>query len=188
MPIERGSTLLALARGAIAARLGLTAPPIEDAEWLHEAGSTFVTLRLEGALRGCVGSLWRQRELREDVEANACAAAFLDSRFPPLTREEYPRLGVGVTLLSPLEPLDVTDEAGLLDALSPGVDGLVLHYRQHRSTFLPAVWEQLAEPRAFLDHLLQKAGLPAGFWDGSLRFHRFTATSWQNAETAMPSR
>ena len=85
-----GTTLLALARTAIAHRLGRgPAPVIPDDPRLREKGATFITLARDGELRGCIGSLRRSRELGEDVIHNALAAAFEDSRFEPLAAEEF---------------------------------------------------------------------------------------------------
>ena len=72
-----GTTLLALARAAIAHRLGRgTAPVVPDDPRLREKSATFITLARDGELRGCIGSLRRSRELGEDVIHNALAAAF----------------------------------------------------------------------------------------------------------------
>ena len=60
-------------------------------------------------------------------------------------------------------------------ALRPGVDGLVLREGVRSATFLPAVWESLPEPKAFLRHLREKAGLPPSHWSPTLRFERYTA-------------
>ena len=60
--------------------------------------------------------------------------------------------------------------------LRPGVDGLVLSEGAASATFLPAVWESLPEPRAFLDALRRKAGLPPGHWSPALRCQRYTVT------------
>ena len=85
---EVSSTLLALARAAIAARLQRTHPAEDSAPWLKAQGATFVTLNLDHKLRGCIGSLRAHRALGDDVKANALAAAFNDPRFKPLTAEE----------------------------------------------------------------------------------------------------
>ena len=68
--------------------------------------------------------------------------------------------------------------------MRPGVDGIIFEYREHRSTFLPQVWEQLPEPRAFLDQLRRKAGLRSGFWASEVRLQRYTVLKW--AEGVIP--
>lgn len=140
---------------------------------LRSPGAVFVTLNLDGRLRGCVGSFQARRPLIQDVALNAYAAAFGDYRFPPLSREELPRVDLHISLLSPLEPLHVESREDLLKALRPGVDGLLLEDPPHRSTFLPQVWDSLSEPARFLRELLLKAGLPPDHWSDTLRFHRY---------------
>ena len=103
--------------------------------------ASFVTLKLDGSLRGCCGSLRALHTLAEHVWCNAWASAFWTSVSPP-TRHEYPRLEVQISVLSALEPLPATSDRELRDALRPGVDGLVLELGPARATFLPAVWEQ----------------------------------------------
>ena len=180
MSAERGATLLAIARGAIAASLGESGPSEGPAAgWLEEPGASFVTLRQLGELRGCVGSLCAERSLRADVERNARAAAFRDPRFAPLSRREYPEIEVEVSLLSSLEPIVFESESHALGQLRPGVDGVLLEYAGRRGTFLPQVWEQLPESAAFLAHLKQKAGLPVGFWAAELKLSRYTVRKWR---------
>src|SRR5512137_1404738 len=87
---DLGTTLLALARNAIAARFGQPASATADLPELHEKGATFVTLTQRGQLRGCIGSLEAWRPLLQDVQQNALAAAFRDPRFDPLSADELP--------------------------------------------------------------------------------------------------
>jgi len=183
MSAERGATLLAIARGAIAASLGEAGPNEGHAAgWLEQPGASFVTLLQSGELRGCVGSLCAERPLRADVERNARAAAFRDPRFAPLSRREYPEIEVEVSLLSPLEPIAFASESHALALLRPGVDGVLLEYAGQRGTFLPQVWEQLPEPDAFLAHLKRKAGLPVGFWAAELKLSRYTVRKWRESD------
>jgi len=170
---EQGRLMIALARAAIAREFGGSAAPLPHPDWLDELGAVFVTLTEAGRLRGCIGSLEAHRPLRADLEHNARAAAFSDPRFPPLSRAELPKVRVEVSVLTPATPLVFADEADALAQLRPGVDGVILEYGYHRSTFLPQVWEQLPEPRAFMSHLKQKAGLSGDFWDQEVRLSRY---------------
>ncbi len=172
-PLSRGRLLTALARAVIARRFGLTAAALPHPGWLDAPGAAFVTLTLNGALRGCIGSLEAHRGLAADIEANAQAAAFADPRFPPLGRDELDKVRVEVSILSPPEPFRVRDEADALARLRPGIDGVILSQGIHRATFLPQVWEVLPEPRDFLAQLKRKAGLPADFWAPDLRLMRY---------------
>jgi AmmeMemoRadiSam system protein A len=140
---------------------------------LREPGATFVTLQLHGRLRGCVGTFEASRSLAEDVANNAYSAAFMDFRFPPLSADEFPDLEIHISLLTPLQPMEVESREDLLGKLRPGIDGLLLEDAQHRSTFLPQVWESLPDPEDFLGELFLKAGLPRDHWSGALLFHRY---------------
>ena len=170
--LEHGPVLLAIAREALAHDEAVDALGWEEA-WLREPGATFVTLRLGGELRGCIGSIEPRRALGTDVAHNARAASH-DARFPPLPRDRMPHVAIEVSLLSPREPLAVQSEAHALEMLRPGVDGIVLEYGPFCATFLPQVWEHLPEPTMFLAELRRKAGLPARFWRPDLRLTRYT--------------
>ena len=179
LDVEKGSTLLKLARSEIASKLGQAVTVPAHAGWLLEPGASFVTLTRQGELRGCIGTLEAHRPLGIDVRENAVAAAFRDPRFMPLSREEFEAVRVEVSLLSPTEPLEARDESAALVALRPNVDGVVFEYGHYRSTFLPQVWEQLPEPAEFLAHLKRKAGLPADFWADQVRLSRYTVSKWK---------
>jgi AmmeMemoRadiSam system protein B/AmmeMemoRadiSam system protein A len=183
-PLERGSVLLAHAREAIARVLRVPAAAAPDAHFLSQPGATFVTLKTDGALRGCIGSLAARRPLRDDVRGNAQAAAFQDPRFAPLMRADYARLTVEVSLLAPSAPLIVADEAELHATLRPGIDGLTLAYRQQCATFLPQVWGTLGSPSEFVAGLKRKLGLATGFWSDELRISRYTVDKWAEPSPA----
>jgi AmmeMemoRadiSam system protein A len=170
---ERGAVLLAIAREAIAGAAPAGAGSAAE-EWLRAPGASFVTLKLDGELRGCVGTIDAHRPLAEDVARNARAAAFRDPRFAPVSEGELARLEVEVSVLTPREPLPAESEAEALAKLRPGVDGIALEFNGASATFLPQVWESLPEPEAFLDALRRKAGLPARFWHPQVRLSRYT--------------
>ena len=161
---ELGPALLARARWAIGAALGLPLREPTPHPALAQRGACFVTLRLDDALRGCIGSIQAQRELVADVADNAVGAALRDQRFSPLSSEEFERVRIEVSLLSRPEFLEFGSEAEALAKLRPGIDGVIFFNGCRRATFLPQVWEQLPEPREFLARLKQKAGSPADFW------------------------
>lgn len=181
---ERGTTLIQLAREAITEHFDAPVPAAPDKDWLTEPGATFVTLMQNGNLRGCIGSLTAQRPLLQDVRANAVAAAFRDSRFEPLKREEFARTSVEVSLLSPMQAMEFENEQQALAQLRPGVDGVLFEYAHHRSTFLPQVWEQLPTPQAFLAQLKLKAGLPGDFWAPEVKLARYTVEKWKEKDRA----
>jgi len=179
---DLGRALLSIARSAIGAELGLRPVAQASHATLTQPAATFVTLKLAGELRGCIGSLKPLRPLGVDVRENAIAAAFRDPRFPPLAVVEFEATSVEVSLLSADERLDVRDEEDLLARMRPGVDGLVLEYGRHRATFLPQVWESLPEPRSFLAALKRKAGLPEDFWSPQVNVSRYGVTKWAESE------
>ncbi len=178
---EPGTTLLILARNAIAARLGLPEQPIAIPADLNEPGATFVTLTRDGQLRGCIGSLQAWRALSTDIQENARAAAFSDPRFKPLTSGEMEHIRVEVSLLSPAQPIVFTSEADALGQLRPGIDGIILSAGCHRATFLPQVWDLLPNPVEFMAHLKQKAGLPPAYWGNDIHLERYTVEKWREA-------
>ncbi|HEV2854424.1 MAG TPA: AmmeMemoRadiSam system protein A [Thermoanaerobaculia bacterium] len=182
---ERGRLLLRIARESVAEALGLGASGRYEEPWLREPGACFVTLRRQGDLRGCVGSVRAYRPLFEDVWSNARASAFRDTRFHPVEPWEWAEISVEVSLLSAPEPLACSCEEEALRLLRPGVDGVILEYQEYRSTFLPQVWEQLPDPRDFLGHLKAKAGLRRGFWAPEVRLQRYGVMKWveERAET-----
>lgn len=183
----RGRLLTALARAAICRELGQPEPaiPAETARatWLELPGAVFVTLTQHGELRGCIGSLEARRPLREDLEANARAAAFDDPRFPPLAWDELLHTRVEVSVLGQAEPMLYRDEDDALAQLRPGIDGVILEAGWHRATFLPQVWAQLPEPRQFIAHLKRKAGLDAEYWSPEIRLSRYRVEKFQEDET-----
>lgn len=124
--------------------------------------ATFVTLTLDGQLRGCIGSLIAHRPLIDDLIANAKAAAFDDPRFYPLSLEEFLHVKIEVSLLSEPEAITYTDIEDLKSKVSVGEDGIILQKGNRKATFLPQVWEQLPTFELFFSQLCQKAGLGAG--------------------------
>jgi AmmeMemoRadiSam system protein A len=178
MPIDRGEILLPIARAAISRVLNVPHTADESAPWLAEHGACFVTLTQFGELRGCIGSLQAHRPLLADVKSNAVSAAMHDPRFTPLNVKELEITTVEISLLSPTQAMEVRDEADALAQLRPGVDGIIFEYERYRSTFLPQVWESLAQPRQFLGMLRRKAGLPDDFWAQGVKLSRYTVTKW----------
>jgi AmmeMemoRadiSam system protein B/AmmeMemoRadiSam system protein A len=180
---DAGAALLDIAHGAISHRLGLApeAPPTDAAAWLTRPGASFVTLMLEGRLRGCIGSLAATRRLGEDVAQNALGAALRDPRFAPLAAEDWRRCQLEVSVLSPAKSLRFGDEAELLAQLRAGEDGVILEHEGRRATFLPQVWEGLPEKRRFLGELMRKAGIPEGTRLARCKLWRYRVVKWKRA-------
>jgi AmmeMemoRadiSam system protein A len=176
---ERGLTLISIAREAIAEEIFPGAPFEWPQEWLRRHAASFVTLRMHGELRGCIGSIDPRRALGDDVAHNARAAAYRDCRFPPLSAVERERLEVEVSVLSPRIALEAGSEEEALCHLRPGVDGVFLEYREFQATFLPQVWDSLPDPLEFLCELRRKAELPMRFWHPAVKLSRYTVEKFK---------
>ena len=176
---QRRRLLIAIAREAIVEAQEPSTPVQWPDEWLRRRAASFVTLRIEGELRGCIGTIDARRPLGDDVAYNAHAAAYRDPRFPPLAREDRDRLAVEVSVLSPRTRIEAASEEEAIARLSPHEDGVVIEYQELRATFLPQVWESIPDPFDFLRELKRKAGLPARFWHGDLKLWRYNVEKYR---------
>lgn len=169
---EEGQCLVRLARATIAERLKhpmtgddrrTMQAELQAPIYASQCG-VFVTLKINGVLRGCIGSLTSAEPLAENVRHNAINAAFQDPRFPPLAPEELAQVVIEVSVLTPPEILSYSGSDDLLSRLRPGIDGVILRKGDASATFLPQVWKQLPRRQDFLSHLCLKAGLAAQAW------------------------
>ncbi len=162
---EQGAFLLRLARSTIEKEFtGQISIPKSTDTRLQRSSGTFVTLKLDGQLRGCIGNLEPIGSLYDAIKSNALSAAFSDYRFPPLSSVELERVHIDISILTPAAVLAYVDAEDLLRKLRPGVDGVILRHGSAGATFLPQVWEQLPRPEDFLGHLCRKAGLSDRAW------------------------
>jgi AmmeMemoRadiSam system protein A len=155
---EDRRTLLSLARRtAEAAARGEKPPDLENPNGaLREKGAVFVTLRIGGELRGCIGHVEAVEPLWESCRDMAEAAAERDPRFPALRPEELPGLEVEVSVLSPLRPIRPED-------VRVGRDGLVVRSDAGSGLLLPQVAVEWGWDAAeFVRRTREKAGLPPG--------------------------
>jgi len=159
--------LLKLARAAIAEAVGIPYPLdldeiFEAHPWLKDQGACFVTLTIgeHEILRGCIGSIVAHCPLYEDLIHNAKAAALDDPRFPSLTKEEFEKIVIEVSILTPPQEINYSSVDDLKAKISIGRDGVILKYDAvHQATYLPQVWEQLPDFESFFMHLCMKAGM-----------------------------
>ena len=107
-------------------------------------------------LRGCIGSLEVYGMLIVDVIENAYNAAFNDPRFLELSQEEYERIDLEISILTPAVKLEYENIADLKSRIKVGVHGVVITNGEDRSTFLPQVWEQYSNFEDFFEKLIIK--------------------------------
>ncbi len=179
---DPGKTLLHLARAAIGKELGFKSHDLPRTGWLEEPGATFVTVTLNGQMRGCLGTLEAHLPLIEDVRQNAVAAAFQDPRYAPLTKEEFADVVIDVALLNAPEPIRFSSEEDALAQLKPGQDGVIFKYGSQAATFLPHAWADFPHARDFLAQLKKQAGLPEDFWSVDVNLSRFTIRRWHEGK------
>lgn len=169
---EQGQTLVKLARLTLMRELRVTVPAGEAESLesklkdpvLQRHSGTFVTLKIDGRLRGCIGSLSTAESIVDGIRHNAVNAAMRDPRFAPLSADELQDVDIEVSVLTPPRPLDFQGPRDLLSRLQVGKDGVIIRKGMASATFLPQVWEQLPRPEDFLSQLCLKAGLSAGAW------------------------
>jgi AmmeMemoRadiSam system protein A len=149
---------------------------------LWAAGASFVTLLdVDDRLLGCIGALEPRHPLAVDVAQHAVAAAFEDPRMPALTADEFERMTIEVSILSPLEEISPRSLEELASMLEPGVDGVLVEASAQRATFLPAVWAKVASIDEFLGHLWEKARFAPGAWPTGTRAWRYTTECFDAA-------
>ena len=159
---EEKQAMIATARSAIYSSLKLDYD-VDDAPVgiLKEKGyGVFVTLYLNGRLRGCIGRFVSDESLHATIREMAQSAAFEDPRFPALSRSEAPRVDIEVSVLSPLKKISSIDEFKL------GRDGIYMIKGSRHGTFLPQVAEETGwNTEEFLGHCAQdKAGIGYYGW------------------------
>ncbi|MCK5405126.1 MAG: AmmeMemoRadiSam system protein B, partial [Desulfobulbaceae bacterium] len=172
---DQGRILVKLARNTILERFDAEKaraiekkmqPEMTDTGFQRQRG-TFVTLKIGGQLRGCIGSLTATESVLASVKHNAINAAFQDPRFAPLTEDELEKVHIEVSILTDPEPMEYKDGLDLVAKLRANVDGVIIRKGFASATFLPQVWEQLPRPEDFLGRLCTKAGLPQDTWQHS---------------------
>ena len=168
---HQGDILIKLARQTISEKLGRFSEEVDpdslkDKDFQAHRG-TFVTLTIDGQLRGCIGSLEASESILEGIKRNAINAAFRDPRFSDLDAKELDKIDIEVSILTDPQALEYRDSQDLLAKLRPHVDGVILRKGAASATFLPQVWEQLPQTEKFLSHLCLKAGLSADAWKTS---------------------
>ena len=176
---EERSTLLRTAHDAIEAGAdGRQLVPGNPGSHLAEPRGVFTTIYLHGHLRGCVGYVSAVAPLYLAVAETARAAAFEDTRFPAITREEARGLQVSLSILSPAREMDPAQ-------VEIGRHGLLISLHGRRGLLLPQVatehgWDRVT----FLQETCYKAGLPPDAWQHGARVEAFTAEVFSDSDLA----
>jgi AmmeMemoRadiSam system protein A len=165
---EDGRYLISIARDSIERKLFKNKDMVGNdsdlpPKFLEKRG-TFVTITLNQNLRGCIGHIIPQESLIEGVRINALNAAFHDPRFKPLSKQEWEKIKIEVSILTEPQRLFYSDADDLLNRLRKEIDGVIIKKGHHQATFLPQVWGQLPDKEEFLTHLCLKAGLSGYEW------------------------
>jgi AmmeMemoRadiSam system protein A len=138
----------------------------------------FTSLYLQGELRGCVGYVLPVNSVYQAVAETARAAAFEDTRFPPVNPEQAPHLEIGLSILSP--PQAIAPEA-----IEIGRHGLLISGSGRRGLLLPQVAaEHHWDRETFLQQTCRKAGLPMDAWQTGAKVEAFTAEVFGEEHTA----
>ncbi|MBU1987823.1 MAG: AmmeMemoRadiSam system protein A [Patescibacteria group bacterium] len=169
--------LLNLAREAIKSKLEnkkFEVDTIKISNALKQKRATFVTLKNNGKLCGCIGHLVPVQSLCDDVLENACAAAFLDHRFAPLTKNEFDKIDIEISVLNPSKKLEYSSLHSLIKNLEKNKPGVILKHNRRIATFLPQVWNELPSAEQFLSHLCLKAGLDYDEWTREVEIETYT--------------
>ncbi len=152
--------LLETARESISAhfenRKGQYGKPTEK---LKTPLGAFVTLHINGNLRGCIGHILPVYPLFDAVQHLALESAFHDPRFSPLSPEEFKRTDIEISVLSPLRTIDSIAD------IQVGTHGILMRNGHRSGVLLPQVpTEQGWELEEFLTHTCYKSGLPGNCW------------------------
>jgi AmmeMemoRadiSam system protein A len=147
-------------------------------EELREEGSSFVTLKMNGELRGCIGNIIPTGPLYESIIRNAVSAAVGDPRFVPLMKSELELVHIEVSVLTKPVEIEYKNAEELMQKING--KGVILEKNGASATFLPQVWEDIPKKEEFLSHLCIKAGLHANEWKKTiLKIETYTATVYK---------
>jgi MEMO1 family protein len=136
----------------------------------------FVTLNKNKQLRGCIGHMSEDTPLCTNVGAMALQAAFNDTRFSPLTKEELSQIEIEISVLTPFT------KVGSAEKITLGRDGVIVKKGNKQAVFLPQVATETGwSKETFLDQLCYKAGLNAGDWKDA-ELYTFQADVFSEAD------
>jgi hypothetical protein len=134
---DEAKTLISIARSSIRSMLYDNKQSTINAETfpsdLKKPLGAFVTLKINGNLRGCIGRFTSTEPLYEVVRQMALASAFEDTRFNPLTRQEFEKTEIEISVIGPLKKISNISEIVL------GKHGIYIKKDFRSGTMLPQV-------------------------------------------------
>ncbi len=144
----------------------LPVPPDED--YYRQRSACFVSIKQEGQLRGCIGTLEpAEEDLGMEIIRNAQSAAFGDPRFPAIIEEELPSLIISVDVLSDPEPVETCEGHDCKEY------GIIVRCDYRRGVLLPDL-EGVDTAEDQLSIACQKAGIDHR--NEQYEIHRFTVS------------
>lgn len=171
--LQRARAKIAHAIGVDRERVTPVADPIPNPQSLIPGqlrAGAFVTIRIKGQLRGCIGYPEPELPLIDVIDRCAVSAAISDPRFPPLSVAEWTDMDLEVSVLGPIEPVtDITE-------VIVGQHGLIVEFGRRRGLLLPQVaieWKWTVGE--FASQTCVKAGLPSDAWQKGAKLLKFEA-------------
>lgn len=163
------ATLLQLARQQLAASLSgnglLDVAASTVPARLRQQGAAFVSLAVDGALRGCMIDAFAPHEpLYANVLRNTQLAALQDARFTRIQPSEIDTVRIDISVVHDIASVSFENPDDLLSLITPILDGVILRIDDEIATYLPSVWETFPDPAEFLSQLCIKAGWPPERW------------------------
>jgi hypothetical protein len=164
--------LLKMARGTIVGHVtnGKVPDAVSTLPGLNLHSGCFVTIKQNGALRGCIGNFVSDQPLYQLVQEMAVSAATRDPRFYPMKADDLAYFILDISVLSPLEKIASVEE------IKVGKHGIYIVKGSYRGVLLPQVATEYKWNRdQFLQHTCIKAGLPQDAWQGECDIYIFSA-------------
>ncbi len=165
--------LLKLCRDIISSKFNKNQIITHHAPVFNEFGACFVTLKKNGNLRGCIGSIIAHQPLINDIVKHSLNSAFNDSRFNPVEENEIKDLKINISLLSDPKQISFSDEKDLLEKIVPYKDGIIIKDGNYQAVYLPSVWEDIPDKNLFLKSLKMKAGMQPEYFSKTFEAYRF---------------
>lgn len=172
--------LLFIAREAVKATVSGVPLPLQEvkSEKLNGNFGCFVTLKMDGKLRGCIGNFISDKPLHKLVQQMAAAAATKDPRFYPMKKSDLENFSIEISVLSPLQKISAIEE------IQVGTHGIYMERNVHRGVLLPQVaTEQGWDRGTFIQQTALKAGMGRDDWKENTDIYIFTAEVFNEDNT-----